>query len=294
MTDIISFTQAEGVPLFPVQKVILKAIYGIPLDDVATFTVTDWRRENPRQFTERAYLEYLYSTGHSSIREVVPGHLYQEVVLCAGLRSGKDSMIASLAAYEVLRLTSMDRNVDKSRIPPGVGITLVSSDNIEGLRGNVEMVFRGSPSLQGKSCPGPGGLWFGVPGPRDTPLVKVIFRRGTKVWKASSSGLVVLDDAAFCANARDIYFALAPATVGCIPGGKFVMVSAPNGREGFFYEEFMRGMTRHRDSVLSLQIPTWEINPTIPSEVFKTFHDADPVRFFEDYGAEWTVRGDTA
>jgi hypothetical protein len=291
MTNIIDFLQSEGIPLFPVQKIILKAIYGIPLDDTDSFTITDWREENPRQFTEKTYLEYLYGEGRSSIREVIPGHHYREVVLCAGLRSGKDHITASIAAYEIVRLTSLDR---ANSLPPQVGVTLVSQDG--GLRSNVEMVLRDIPSVQGRSLPGPGGLWFGVSQDRraSTPRVKVVFRNGTRVWIASSSGLVVLDDAAFNKNSEGLFMALAPATVGSIPGGKFIMASAPNGREGFFYEQFKVGMTSHKDCVLSLQIPTWEINPTIPAGVFKKFYDTDPARFYEDYGAEWSDHGGVA
>ena len=63
----------NGMRLYPVQKIILKASYGIPLDDVDTFTVKDWRGENPRDFTEKTYLEYLYDNKRSNIREVIPG-----------------------------------------------------------------------------------------------------------------------------------------------------------------------------------------------------------------------------
>lgn len=78
-----------GMQLFPVQKIILKAHYGIELDDVDTFTITDWRRQNPRQVTEKEYLEYLYSDGRSNIKEVIPGIERREMILSVGRRSGK-------------------------------------------------------------------------------------------------------------------------------------------------------------------------------------------------------------
>ena len=90
--NIIEFVEEPwglGMLLFPIQKIILKAHYGIPLDDTVTFTVTDWRRQNARDMTEKTYLEYLYSEGRSNIKEVVPGHERREMILSIGRRSGK-------------------------------------------------------------------------------------------------------------------------------------------------------------------------------------------------------------
>lgn len=90
--NIIEFVEEPwglGMQLFPIQKIILKAHYGLPLDDTQTFTVTDWRRQNARQMTEKEYLAYLYSEGRSNIKEVVLGHERREMILSIGRRSGK-------------------------------------------------------------------------------------------------------------------------------------------------------------------------------------------------------------
>lgn len=75
--------------LYPVQRVIIKAHYGIPLDDTTPFTITNWKRENPRQMTEKEYLEFLYSEGRSNIKEVTPGKQLPRMCLSLGRRSGK-------------------------------------------------------------------------------------------------------------------------------------------------------------------------------------------------------------
>ena len=49
--NIIEFVESSWglkMKLFPVQKVILKAHYGLELDDTTTFKVSGWRRENFR------------------------------------------------------------------------------------------------------------------------------------------------------------------------------------------------------------------------------------------------------
>jgi len=75
VADIIAFIESpwglnpeRSLYLFPVQRVILKAHYGLELDDKETFQITDWRKENARNFTEAGYLRYLYDEGRSNIK----------------------------------------------------------------------------------------------------------------------------------------------------------------------------------------------------------------------------------
>lgn len=90
--DIIEFVESAwglNTVLYPVQRVILKATYGLALDDTAEFEVSDWRRQKVRRFTEKAYLEYLYADKRCNIKEVIPGKQRRELVLSIGRRSGK-------------------------------------------------------------------------------------------------------------------------------------------------------------------------------------------------------------
>ena len=90
--NIIEFVEAPwglGMTLFPVQKVILKAHYGLELDDTKKFKISDWRRQHYRDVTEREYLKLLFEEGRCNIGEVVPGKERREMVLSIGRRSGK-------------------------------------------------------------------------------------------------------------------------------------------------------------------------------------------------------------
>ncbi len=92
VADVIEFVESPWglhTPLFPVQRVILKATYGIPLDDTTTFEVSDWRRQKFTKYTEKTYLEHLFAEGRCNIKEVVPGEERRELVLSIGRRSGK-------------------------------------------------------------------------------------------------------------------------------------------------------------------------------------------------------------
>lgn len=91
--DIIDFAESEwglGMKLFPVQRVILKAHYGLALDDTTQdVVISDWRREKFLHLTEAGYLRYIFDEGRCNIREVVPGQERRELVLSIGRRSGK-------------------------------------------------------------------------------------------------------------------------------------------------------------------------------------------------------------
>ena len=134
--DIITFIEAPwglGLKLFPVQRVILKAHYGLALDenpngfpldvpvpkthphyhkdlvDTVGFyhlrvVITDFRRENTKYLTEAEYLAYIHSEGRCNIGKVVPGKERREMVLSVGRRSGKTLITSCVIAYEAYKL----------------------------------------------------------------------------------------------------------------------------------------------------------------------------------------------
>ena len=90
--DIIEFVESSWglkMTLFPVQRVILKAHYGLELDDVETFQISDWTRTKVETHTEKSYLKKLFDEGRCNIGEVIPGKQRREMILSIGRRSGK-------------------------------------------------------------------------------------------------------------------------------------------------------------------------------------------------------------
>ena len=128
--DIITFIESSwglNLKLFPVQRVILKAHYGLPLDDtVRDVVITDWRRENKRALTEAEYLKFIYDEGRCNISEVDPGTQRRELVLSIGRRSGKTFMCACVVAYEVYKLILKDNPQSYYGIPKTNVIQLIS------------------------------------------------------------------------------------------------------------------------------------------------------------------------
>lgn len=119
--------------MFPVQRVIIKAHYGMELDDNPhdfpldvpvpkshpeydkglvdedgyykhRIVITDFRRENTRCMTEAGYLRYLYAEGRCNIDKVIPGKQRREMVLSVGRRSGKTLVTSCIVAYEAYKL----------------------------------------------------------------------------------------------------------------------------------------------------------------------------------------------
>ncbi len=136
VVDIITFIEAPwglAMRLFPVQRVILKAHYGLELDDNIygfdleqpvpqddpayhpnlvdehgyyknRIAISDWRRENKKVFSEAGYLRHLHAEKRSNISHVVPGHERREMILSIGRRSGKTLISSCIAAYETYKL----------------------------------------------------------------------------------------------------------------------------------------------------------------------------------------------
>ena len=134
--DPITFIEAPwglGLRLFPVQRVIIKAHYGMALDDnehdfpldvpvpedhpkygpdfvdgegfyLYRIVITDFRRENVQYMTEAGYLRYLYDDGRCNTREVIPGKQRREMILSVGRRSGKTLITSCIVAYETYKL----------------------------------------------------------------------------------------------------------------------------------------------------------------------------------------------
>ncbi|MFA6235073.1 MAG: hypothetical protein WC824_12945, partial [Bacteroidota bacterium] len=107
LVDIVEFCEAPwglGMKLLPVQRIILKAHYGIALDDITTFQLRDWRGNKMRTYTEKSYLRMLFDDKRCNIPDVIPGEERREMVLSVGRRSGKTFLAASIAAYETYKL----------------------------------------------------------------------------------------------------------------------------------------------------------------------------------------------
>lgn len=130
VVDLITFIEAPwglNTLLFPVQRVLLKALYGLELDDVTPdVAISDFTRETWQHFTEAGYLRFLHKEGRCNISEVIPGEPKREFVLAVGRRSGKSFITSCICAYETYKLIKKGNPQSYYGLPASDVIQLIS------------------------------------------------------------------------------------------------------------------------------------------------------------------------
>lgn len=333
--DIITFIESDwglGMKLFPVQRVILKAHYGIELDDDPdnTFTITDWKRENPQEFTEAGYLRWLYDQGRCNIQEVTPGHERRNLILPIGRRSGKTMISACIAAYETYKLINKGNPQKYYGVAPSNPIRLVSVATGKEQAGllyeevshhfakcNFFRRYTANNTMSYARFQTPHDIEeFGsyTENPQARASIKVFFAAcNAKSLRGQGNIVIILDEVAHFleqggSSAEEVYGAVSPSNAAFTPknefgepingidntdsDGRIIMISSPLGKQGLFYQKFLQGMSGDAaaKNMLCVQAPTWEVNPTVPASYFKEHYAFDKRMFFQEFGAEFSDR----
>jgi hypothetical protein len=334
VVDIITFIEAEwglAMTLFPIQKIILKAHYGIPLDDDPnnTFRISDFKRENPQDFTEAGYIRWLYDQGRCNIKEVIAGQERRTMVLSIGRRSGKTTISACIAAYETYKLINKGYPQRYYGLTPNSMIQLISvatgKDQAGLLYNEVSGHFAkcsffkrymANHTMSYARFQTPNDIEeFGVhsENPKARASIKVTFAAcNAKGLRGAGNIVIILDEVAHfidagASSADQVYDAVSPSAATFTPkdefgkpiegentasDGRIILISSPLGKQGLFYKLFELGKSGGdaADNMLCIQAPTWEVNPTVPAQVFKEKFAQDRNVFFTEFGGEFTDR----
>lgn len=311
--------------LYPVQRVIIKAHYGIPLDDTTPFTITNWKRENPRQMTEKEYLAYLYSEGRSNIKEVIPGKQLPKMCLSLGRRSGKTSLAACIFGYETYKLILKGDPQKYYGLPATNNIQLIAvatdKDQAGLLYQEVSGHFRSCnffapytanntqsyARFQTPEDVAKYGSYADNQGAKAT--IKVTFRSCVaKGLRGAGNIAVVLDEVAHFtddgqSSAESVYDAVYPSQAAYSPKdtkdktkaigpveARMILISSPMGCQGFFYKMFQIGMSggKPADDMLCIQAPTWEVNPSIEAAFLESSYAKGATVFETEFGAKFS------
>ncbi len=330
IANIIEFVESPwglNMKLFPVQRVILKAHYGIALDDDKTFKVSDWRKNEFKDVTEAGYLRMIHEEGRCNIGEVVEGEQRREMILSIGRRSGKTTLAACISAYETYKLMKKGDPQHYYGLPASNNIQIISvatdKDQAGLLYQEVSGHYRNCaffhPYMANNTM---SYARFQTPkdierygkyedDPNAKATIKITFRSCVaKGLRGAGNLVVILDEVAHFtdsgqSSAEAVYNAVTPSTSAFSPKdpddsripigpveGRIISISSPLGRQGQFYKLYQIGMRGGEASknMLCIQAPTWEVNPTVPATEFQKHYVKDPAVFFTEYGGVFTDR----
>lgn len=311
------------VGIYPVQKVILKTYYGLPLDETfRIIEVKNWMGQRIHTLTEADYLRYLHDEGRCNVREVPEGG-FQDLCLAIGRRSGKTLMASWITAFETdkillkedphayfgisrsdeIKLIAVATGKDQAGILyNAVSSHFLECDRFSPFRANSTQSnakFQTVADIQQSGR-------FGESDLARASINVTFYSCVAKGLRGGGCLLSVLDEVAHFVNsgqssAEEVYTAISPARAAFTPKnpanpkepigpseGRIIMISSPLGREGFFFEKFDQGFRYEGLRRLCISAPTWEVNPTVPAEELRIHFLSDPKKFWTEFGAEFT------
>lgn len=328
MSNIIEFIdQSLQFKPFPVQRVVLKAIHGVELDDKSLFEVRlKWQGNDIiEQFTEAGYLSYLFRNKRSNIEQVIPGEGHAQSIIATGRRAGKSGLIGVLVAHELDRLLQIDDPQAHYGMSPNDSIQVLAMATskhqadllakavqfdvgrvlaIQGRLANTTQSMMRFQTATDIACSGSHRI-----DPKALASIKLSFRSCmAQGLKGCANIAVFLDELAHYVQEgtktdEEIIAALTPTMTAFSPkdqtnpsraigphDSRLVALSTPAGPRGAFYNMFKNGMEAPKSHrTLCLQIPTWEMNPNIPTEHFAAeYAHLGHTKFWIEYGASFS------
>lgn len=323
--DIISFVESAGglnMVLRPVQRVILKLFYGVPLSreicpyDPSVPVVEDnrcLRIVHPitgnvmGPMSEYGYYQYLLENRKTN--GVEGRKNYDTLALVIGRRGGKSNISVAMACYEIYKLLRKFCPQDHYKLKRGATIKVilvgVDKDQSANLFNDLKMFTTNSPLLSKFLVAELNEtLEFGTP--YDFELAKgnkKDVRATVHISPQASDGASlrggsaiqgIMDEVAHMksekskrGSALEIYKAIS-ASVGTFYDGKMVIISSPNGANGFFYNFVNSAAQNDGGSTLFIQAPTWEVNPgRLSNEFLRNSYFLDKNTFYQEYEAKF-------
>jgi len=325
--DILEYIQATwglGEKPYPIQKAVLKLIFGLTLDsETRDIEIWDQFRENlVAKFTETEFLEYIYKDGRCNIsleeHQKRAGKRHTTVIFRLGRRGTKTTMSQWITAYEIYRLLKLrcPQQYYKLRQDQPIRTVLVATgkEQAQDLLAPARAAIQRSPYLRryvehdsaqsiklatartretgvgatsGLSVQASPCSARGLRGPAN--ILALLEEYGSFFWELKGS------------NKSDvsIYRALQPSIsdfkdpITGDPVGMMLIISTPLSKESHMYkleENIKQGIMNG----LVLHIPSWFMNPLLATERLKELHASDRLGFDQEYGAEYLDQVESA
>jgi hypothetical protein len=312
--NIIEYVENEapyglGLKLFPVHTFLTKLYYNLPLDEelpkdpAKQISVPVGGFQGPRRaFTEASYLKYLYEEGRCNIG--AQDYSRNILVLVAGRRSGKSTLASTFVSYEMFRLVKLQDPQkhygvpDSSRI--GARVIAPNKDLAEDLRQSISWnlaKYPTAPYVQETDS------YISLYTPRSIVVKGKASLRvscGTcnakRMFHEEGNIAVILDEVDhFSEIGRERLLdkklsRILPTVLRPKEDGRIVLMGTPTDKQGALYERLTEAREGcMADQYLTLQLPTWEVNPTLPVSYYEQLYHMNPVGFMTDFGAQFAL-----
>ena len=288
-------TNLGAPPLMPIQKFILKAYYGLPLDD-GEYGIKACAEPNGIEciLTEKGFRDFAVKNGMLNTKEL---NGKKSMVLVAGARGGKDTLASVIACYTAYSLLCVGSPQDFYGVPSGdrMDITMAHANPEERLvvhnrvSGHVDRCQYLSRSLPGSSG---GSTVFPTTIGKDCRRgsVGISFPTSADGYRGRNSFLLMLSCEGSERAVRDIWESAAPILAMWRnpdggQAGRYVLTGrAVNG--GLLYEEHKRSLSVD-SGVLSFRLPTWIANPLVPGSYLASRMLDDHRYFSTEFASEF-------
>lgn len=308
VADIISFAESSwgmGAKLTAVQKVVLKAMYRIPLDTTKVFQIYDNVKDKfVGEYTEKSFMKWLYDTKRCNYADT-PDREIKELVLVCGRRAGKSVLGSCIAAYEIYKLIKLKKPAEHygKRSQSTVCVINVAPNDKEAaiIFDFVKTAIDHCPFLKNRidrSTQESFSLYTDEDienGKNKSSIEFIIGGCSSTGIRGHDAILVMMDEMAFfLANGGrfsgdEVYKALSPSCKSFKGDGKIVCMSSPYARYGKFYDMYNTGMAEENSQTLVFKCYSTMMNPDMfNSDELKTEKRRNPKGFIGEYGAEFS------
>lgn len=312
--DFIESPQGMGMTPYPVQRVIIKAAFGIPMDYKEQM-VPIWdplHTELLYTFKETDYLKWKYDTGTGNVPDWrdIPEWGFNSICAFAGRRAGKSELVAAIEGAMLRNLLTIHDPQVHYRLRPGsfIDFTMMGTDELSStrlydkLRASIGNAAFFHPYLKANTD---SEMTFVSEADRDRPDAVPSIRAAaypctSNSVRGPSSYCLALDEFAFfrsskTANSEDLYKAATPSTTN-FPNkehpsrrdSRILLISSPADRLGKMYDLHRQAMDIGVGSnIFTINCYTAEMNPGLPASALADEYAQDPHSFAVEMGGKF-------
>ena len=325
-TDIMNFIYSPqycGFPrLFPVQKFLIKLIYGVPLDENLEdpiILMDQFNEVEIRRFrSEPDFLSFLYDTGRINCKEF--NYPLTRVYMVLGRRGTKTTISSIVAAHTMHMVLSFDDPYGYFGVLPiseiGVGVTSNNDENAARQSREIASIVYSNPFfkpyLVQKDPPISGFSLRTKQAVRenrwDLPKVSVQVKAASPAVRGGNFIVAIADEFAHYIDSNastrvkplDKYISesLTPSISGFKnqetgdPLGRAIFITSPNGKKGLTWK-YKNDLAKDNPDILFINMPSWWSNPNLSSVELRNAWKESERSFQQEYGAEFVEQEST-